>query len=56
LYQALRVYKAQCRKPEEVKQQIRVAQKDLQERGFMVPLSSLSISEKNAIASAPFRH
>jgi hypothetical protein len=56
LYQALRVYKAQCRKPDEVKQQIRVAQKDLQERGFMIPLLSLLISEKNAIASAPFRH
>jgi Pao retrotransposon peptidase len=55
-HQALRVYKAQCRKPDTVKDQVRTAQKDLQERGFMVPLSSLSVAEKNAIAAAPFRH
>jgi hypothetical protein len=54
--QALRVYKAQCRKPEEVKAQVRKAQYRLQQHGFMVPLSSLPPSERKAILEAPFRH
>jgi hypothetical protein len=35
--QALRVYRSQCRKHEEVKVQLREAQKGLVNHGFMVP-------------------
>jgi hypothetical protein len=56
LGQAMRVYKAQCRKPEEVKAQIREAQRGLKQHGFMVPISSLPAGERQAILEAPFRH
>jgi hypothetical protein len=47
---------AQCRKPDEIKEHVRVAQRELQEKGFMVPLTALSVGQRNAIATAPFRH
>jgi hypothetical protein len=47
---------AQCRKPEEIKEHVRIAQRELQEKGFMVPLTALSVGQINAIATAPFRH
>jgi hypothetical protein len=54
--QALRVYRAQCRKPDDVKEQLRTAQRGLVEHGFMTPLSSLHPSERKAIMEAQFRH
>ena len=56
LYQALRVYRAQCHKPPEVRNQIVAAQADLAARGFMVPLESLSIEKQKLINEAEFRH
>ena len=56
LPQALRIYQSQCKKPEEIKQQVRAAHKDLLGRGFMVPLSSLPLEQRKLIRSAPFRH
>jgi hypothetical protein len=55
-YQALRIYRSQCRKPPEVKEQIRAAQAELKERGFMVPLSSLPPEKQASIKAAPFQH
>lgn len=55
-YQALTIYKSQCRKPEEVKMQIREAQEDLVQKGFMVPLLSLPEEQRKMIEAAPFRH
>lgn len=55
-YQASRVYRTQCNKPNEVKEQILAAQKDLADRGFMVPLASLPTETQELIQAAPFRH
>ena len=56
LYQATRIYRSQCKKSEEVKEEIRAAHKDLVGKGFMVPLASLSPAKKKLISTAPFRH
>ena len=55
-YQAIRVYRAQCNKPPEVRHQIIAAQEDLARKGFMVPLSSLPDVTQELIMKAPFRH
>ena len=54
--QALRIYQAQCRKPEQVKAQVRVAINDLVNQGFMVKLSSLPTDVRQDIANAPVYH
>jgi LAS superfamily LD-carboxypeptidase LdcB len=51
-YQALRVYKTQCRKPEAIKEQLRNTQRDLVDRGFMVRFESLSKEQRKAHTSA----
>ena len=56
LYQARTIYKSQCRKPEEVKVQIRAAHQDLVDKGFMLPLSSLPDEIQKTVQDAPFRH
>jgi hypothetical protein len=56
LYQARTIYKSQCKKSEEIKAQIRAAQQDLVEKGFMVPLSSLPEAQQMMVRDAPFRH
>jgi hypothetical protein len=56
LYQAKTIYRSQCKKPEEVKAQIRAAQQELVEKGFMVPLASLPEDKQKMVKDAPFRH
>ena len=56
LPQALTIYRSQCRKPEEVKVQIRSAQQELVDKGFMVPLSTLPMQQQEIIKTASFRH
>ena len=56
LSQVITIYRSQCKKPEEVKVQIRAAHKELVEKGFMVPLSALSQDLQKMIETAPFRH
>lgn len=56
LRQAFTIYKSQCRKPDEIKTQIRAAQEDLVQKGFMVPFSSLPEAQQDLIRKAPFRH
>ncbi len=55
-YQALRVYKTQCRKPEAIKEQLRNTHRDLVERRFMVRFESLSKEQQDIIKGAHFRH
>jgi len=56
LTQATTIYRSQCKKPEEVKVQIRAAQQELVDKGFMVPLSALPLDQQDMIRAAPFRH
>ena len=56
LYQAKTIYKSQCRKPDEVKVQIRAAHQELMDKGFMTPLLSLPDKIQRRIQEAPFRH
>ena len=56
LYQARTIYKSQCRKPEEVKVQIRAAHQELMDKGFMIPLLALPNEIQKRIRDAPFRH
>ncbi len=51
-YQALRVYKSQCRKPEEVKEKLRGTMGDLIDRGFMMKLSDMEKSKRDAVSQA----
>jgi hypothetical protein len=55
-YQALRVYKSQCRKPEEVKEKLRGSMGDLIDRGFMMKLSDMEKSKRDAVSAARFHH
>ncbi len=55
-YQALRVYKSQCRKPEEVKEKLRGSMGDLIDRGFMMKLSDMEKSKRDAVSEARFHH
>jgi len=55
-YQALRVYKTQCRKSEEVKEKLRATHQDLVDRGFMVRFETLNQEQQDIIVGAPFRH
>ena len=55
-YQAHRIYKAQCRKPEEVKALIRDTHADLVTKGFMSRLEDLSLDQQQLISNAPFAH
>ena len=55
-YQATQAYKQQCRKPEPVKDGIRLAHKELVDKGFMKPLTELSADQQNLIANHPFKH
>ena len=56
LYQARTIYKSQCRKPEEVKVQIRAANQELMDKGFMILLLALPDEIQKCIRDAPFRH
>lgn len=55
-YQALKVYKSQCRKSEATKEGIRKVHKDLVDKGFMVKLTDLSQEQQDIIASSAFKH
>jgi hypothetical protein len=55
-YQALRVYKSQCRKPEDVKVKLRTTMQDLIDRGFMMKLSEMETSKQDVVARAKFHH
>jgi hypothetical protein len=56
LRQAMSVYRSQCMKPEQVKEQIRIAHSELVEKGFIVPFSSLPEDQQKMIEDAPFKH
>ena len=55
-YQALKAYKSQCKKSEDVKKNIALVQKDLVDRGFMVKLESFPEKTQDLIRKASFRH
>jgi len=54
--QAISVYKAQCRKPERMKDGMRKVHEDLVEKGFMMKLSEMSNEIQDLIESAEFNH
>ena len=56
LYQARTIYRSQCKKPEEVKVQIRATHQELVDKGFMVPLSSLPEDSQQLVRDASPRH
>jgi hypothetical protein len=55
-YQALRVYKSQCRKPDEVKAKLRGSMQDLISRGFMVKLADMDEAKQKVVEDAGFQH
>ena len=55
-YQAHQAYKQQCRKPQKVKEGIRLAHKELVDKGFMKPLSELSSEQQELINNHAFKH
>ncbi|MBZ5782036.1 hypothetical protein K8366_23970, partial [Klebsiella aerogenes] len=54
--QALKVYKTQCRKSDQVKDGMRIVHRDLVEKGFMVRLEEMDPEKKRLIETAPFQH
>ena len=54
--QAHKVYKSQCRQPEQKKESIRKVHADLVSKGFMKKLDELPPEHQDLIAKAPFRH
>ena len=54
--QALKVYQGQCRKRDEVKDQVRKAHGELVEKGFMSQLSDLPEELQDVVKNAPFHH
>jgi len=55
-YQALRIYKSQCKKPQSVKEEMRKVHADLVSRGFMAKLSELNLAKQAIIRNAGFNH
>ena len=55
-YQALRIYQAQCRKPEQMKEEMRKVHHDLVDRGFMKKLCDLDLEQQSLIRNAGFKH
>lgn len=55
-YQAHQAYKQQCRKPDRVKEGIKLAHKELVEKEFMKPLSELSPAQQALVKNHPFCH
>ena len=55
-HQASKVYQAQCRKRDDVKDQVRKAHKELVEKGYMSPLEELPPEIQLAIQESLFRH
>ena len=55
-YQALRCYKAQCRKSPKIKEDIRKVHQDLVDKNFMVKLSELPQAQQDLIRDALFKH
>ena len=53
---ALQVYKQQCQKPDQLKQQMRAVHQDLVKRGFMKKLHDLTQEQQDVINNAPFWH
>ena len=54
--QAEKVYKTQCKASDEVKSQIKEAQKDLVSKGFMKKLEALPQEQQDQIRDSPFQH
>lgn len=55
-HQALKVFQAQCKKDQVIKDAMIEVHSDLVQRGFMKKLSELSEEQQTVIASALFRH
>jgi hypothetical protein len=56
LKQALSVYKSQCMKSPEVKEQLRKTHQDLVDQGFMHNIADMDPEKQALIHHAPFRH
>ena len=56
VYQALKVYKSQCREPEVIKDQVRKAHSELVGKGFMKKISEFPDSVISVIQSSLFQH
>ena len=55
-YQALRIYKNQCKKPAALKEEMKKVHADLVNRGFMTKLSDLDGNKQEIIRKAGFNH
>ena len=56
IHQALRVYKTQCTKGQEIKEKVRIAHNELVEQDFMTKLSNLPEHLQEFIKTADFNH
>ena len=56
IHQALRVYKTQCTKSQEIKEKVRIAHEELVEQYFMSKLTDLPDQLQEVIKSAEFNH
>ena len=56
IHQALRVYKTQCTKSQEVKEKVRIAHQELVDRNFKTKLTDFSEELQSLIKSAEFNH
>ena len=56
LKQALSVYKSQCMKSPEIKEQLRKTHQDLVDQGFMHNIADMDPEKQSLVYKAPFRH
>ena len=54
--QANHIYRAQCRKPDKMKEGMRKVHQELVEKGFMVKLETMSPADQWSIKNAEFQH
>ena len=55
-YQALKVYKSQCKLPSQKKKEVSETISDLQKKGFLVKLTDLPEDHQKLVNSSPFKH
>lgn len=55
-YQAIKVYRSQCNKPDAMKESMREVHRDLVKQGFITRLSDLSKEIQRMIKESPFMH
>ena len=54
--QANHIYRAQCKKPDKMKEGMRKAHQELVEKGFMIKLETMSPADQCSIKNAEFQH